>query len=509
MKKKILSIFSLIVAFVFIFVNVNATEITTDSSKAGTTDTSSYLITNTGELKVTNVTSGDAFSAYKVLDGFYNSTSNTLTYEFTDSFKAFLSSSETYSSLTVDEYVELTSGDITSGKTTTTSTLDKLVSSYASYVKQNSVSGTAMTVSGTDATLTCAVGAYLILPTSTSSVYAVMVGNVSLTTGDDGWEIDGTEIVAKVSQASVSVVTKSSTDTADTNSDNDNSYNTDETYTNTITATVPQYPTNATNTTYTITIDVADGATFTGVSDVVISSGDTTYTNTNGTITDSNGNTVATVTYTDGVVTISVDPTYAGTTLTIAYNEYLDDENEDLVIGGTGNVDKITLTYSNDPYGTGTTTADTTATARTYGLKLYKVDKDDNTKKLSGAVFDVYSDSSLTKKIATLDATDADNGVSSYIGLKEGTFYLKEVTAPTGYKTSSDTFTVIIGEAGEADSTTGYYKTTIENEKSSLLNLPVTGGSGVIFYSLLGLLIIIIGMVAYIVYRKNKNQESN
>jgi len=509
-KNKILKLLIVILSFAFININVNAIEITTDSSTSGTSDTNSYLVVNTGELKVTNVSSSDVLSAYKILNGFYNKTANSLTYEFTSDFKAFLSSSSDYSSLTVDEYVKLTSGDITSGSTKSNETIDKLSSSYLTYIKQNNISGTQMSTVGTTSTLTCQVGAYLIYPTSTTNVYATMVGNVSLTVSNNEWSIEASEIVAKVSQASVSVTTG-----GDVSSTNENSYNTGEVYTNTVNVTVPQYPVNGTNTDITITIDTADGTDFSGLDEVSVSSGDNEFTvkvdssdENKATIVDSNNEIIVTIEYDDstGKITIVIDTTKVGDELEIEYKESLN--KDEAVAGGSGNVDTVTLTYPTDPYTNGTTNSSTAkATAYTYGLAVYKNDSESTSTMLSGAMFDIYSDSNLTTKVGTTTLTDS-SGKGTYFGLKAGTYYLKEVTAPTGYKLSSDKYTIIIGENGQTDTTEGYYKTTISNELSSLLDLPFTGGSGTVMYFLLGILLILIGIVAYICYRKNKMETS-
>lgn len=144
MKKKIIGLLVAILTFCLAF-DVNAVAITTDSSTKGKNDTNSYLVTNDAAIMITNAPASDTLVAYKILDPFYNSSTNVITYEFTTSFKAFLASNTTYKNLTVDDYYKLTSGDITSGSTRTSSTLDKLASAYAGYIKTNSVTGVELT----------------------------------------------------------------------------------------------------------------------------------------------------------------------------------------------------------------------------------------------------------------------------------------------------------------------------------------------------------------------------
>ena len=57
-------------------------------------------------------------------------------------------------------------------------------------------------------------------------------------------------------------------------------------------------------------------------------------------------------------------------------------------------------------------------------------------KKLAGAVYGVYSDKECTKLIVTMPATDA-NGTSTVEVNATGTAYLKEITAPKGFKLSA------------------------------------------------------------------------
>lgn len=197
-KSKIFSVFLIAVLLCFAVVKVNA--ITTNST-AGTIDTNSAYVTDKATLTVTGVQSEDQFKAYKLLDAFYNSTANTVTYEFTTNFKAYLDGSETNSGLTVDSYFDLTSGSITSGSTQTTSTLDTLVSGYVSYIKTHSVSGTDMTVSGNTASATLEAGAYLVIPVSTTKIYAPMVGNLDFEAAGTTWTLNNEAIVAKVTDA--------------------------------------------------------------------------------------------------------------------------------------------------------------------------------------------------------------------------------------------------------------------------------------------------------------------
>ena len=68
---------------------------------------------------------------------------------------------------------------------------------------------------------------------------------------------------------------------------------------------------------------------------------------------------------------------------------------------------------------------------------------------LAGAVYDVYKDSALTKKVGTL-TTDANGSTGTIQNLVPGTYYAKERTAPKGFQLNSDVISVTVasGQTG-------------------------------------------------------------
>lgn len=499
-KSKFFSIFLVAVLLCFAVVRVNA--ITTNST-AGKIDTNSAYVTDQATLTVTGVQSGDQFKAYKLLDAFYNSTANTVTYEFTTNFKAYLDGSETNSGLTVDSYFDLTSGSITSGSTQTTSTLDTLVSGYVSYIKTHSVSGTDMTVSGNTASATLEAGAYLVIPVSTTKIYAPMVGNLDFEAAGTTWTLNNEAIVAKVTDAGLN---KSVSGT-----DGKNLMDSEFTYT--VVGTVPQYPTNATNRVYTVKDTMSAGISFVGLRNGAFTVKDGT-TNLNvaedtGKVTNEAGNEVATVTIEGQVMTINFNVQYlTSTTVTITYKAVL---NEHAVLGDAGNANSAVLTYSNDPYGNGTYTTPVdgggegpgpVVDTKVYGIEVLKYAGTDTADVLEGAKFDVYADAELTKKVGEI-VTDA-NGIGRLAGVTAGTYYLKETKAPVGYRMLDDALQVKVKvEGSTAASTEGYYKAEISNTKNGIL--PFTGGNGLLIYSIFG--IIVIGIAGYLIIEKQKKDK--
>ena len=505
MKKKNKILLSILSVFLLIgIVNVSAITV---GSETGSADPNSKIITDTATLSITGVVSEDQFRVYKILDAFYNDSTNVITYEFTDDFQSFLndSSNPDYQKLKVDDLYAYSSGSITTGSTLSNSDIDKLASAYAGYIKSHSVGGTQMNVSGTTASATLQAGSYLVLPTATSRVYAVMVGNLDFTASNNTWAINNEEIVAKVSDADISKsVGEEGYDSG--------SYSIGDDVPFIITGSIPQYPTNATNKVYTITDTLSAGLDFTGISSVVIKDGDTALTtSSDGKVTNAGGQEVAVISITGRVMTITFDVNYVNsTTITVNYTARLN-ENAGLGVNG-GNTNSASLTYSNDPYGTGTSTTvpeegDGQVDILVYGLEIYKYATNGGAA-LEDAEFTIYKDVDLQQVIDVV--TTDSNGIAQYKGLAAGTYYIKETKAPTGYRLDNSIISVKIGPGEgslEPAETEGYYRLEVANNEAGLL--PVTGGVGTIVFTLVGLAIIAGAFYFFFVYRKKNEQQED
>lgn len=492
--KKYLKLFILLIGFMACSFVHAETEITFDSTRRGITDNESYYITNKAIFTVNNVVSTDSFKAYKILDAYYNENANTITYDFTNDFQAYLKTTTDYKDLTSSDYYSLSSGSLTSGSTLTSSTLDKLVSGYASYIKTNNVSGSLMNVSGNTASLSLEAGSYLILPVSTTKVYSVMVGNLDFTAEDEKyWNLNDETIVAKVSEAKVEKYVDDNKDSAD--------HSIGEIYTYTIKATVIQYPTNATNKTFKIVDTLDKSITLTGINTIIVKDGDTLLTTDSGVIKNVNNKVVATITYGNNILTMDFNvDNLTSTNITITYNASLNTSlNEKSYSDCSGSKNKVKLIYSNDPYGTGTyETEEKETTVYTHWLQILKFEGNDQTKVLSGAKFEIYSDAELKNKIGEM--ITGEDGIATYNGIKGGTYYLKEASAPSGYRKINDILTADIKKES------CLYRIHVSNTKNGLL--PFTGGSGSSSYIVIGGIIIFIGTCSMIYYRK-KNMVTN
>ena len=196
-------------------------------------------------------------------------------------------------------------------------------------------------------------------------------------------------------------------------------------------------------------------------------------------------------------------------------------------VGGAGNSNTATLTYSNNPYDTTSTqTQETSNKVFTYGAEITKTDKTTG-EVLKGAEFELSSDSTKLYFVKTASGvyyqanqSDAgattnlvvdDKGKLALYGLDEGTYSLSETKAPDGYNKSAEAKTITIKDANmdgaldDEEGTTGIYKLTFPN--SSGFQLPVTGGAGTVAFVAGGIVFVGLGILLLVIASKKKNLQ--
>ena len=255
------------------------------------------------------------------------------------------------------------------------------------------------------------------------------------------------------------------------------------------------------------------------------------------------GNTLLTVGMTDFK---NKQQTNAGKKITVTYTATL---NENAVVGGAGNVNSATIQYSNDPSSTGTGESEPDKVrVFTYGFTVDKYTGDnynDAATRLAGAEFTLTAkgDTSAIKFVqvnagsATEDAvyrvakagetagttttiTTPANGKVVFQGLKNGEYTLTETKAPAGYnKLASAIGVKVDGQNDGTDTTDATVTITYNNDNGNSYNqtasngvipvqnksgaiLPGTGGMGTIAFTVIGVLVIALG-VAWTFKRKN------
>lgn len=256
------------------------------------------------------------------------------------------------------------------------------------------------------------------------------------------------------------------------------------------------------------------------------------------------GNTLLTVGMTDFK---NKQQTNAGKKITVTYTATL---NENAVVGGAGNVNSATIQYSNDPSSTGTGESEPDKVrVFTYGFTVDKYTGDnynDAATRLAGAEFTLTAkgDTSAIKFVqvnagsATEDAvyrvakagetagttttiTTPANGKVVFQGLKNGEYTLTETKAPAGYNKLASAIGVKVNGSNDGTDTTNAtvnitynndnndttYDQTVSNGVIPVQNksgaiLPGTGGMGTIAFTVIGVLVIALG-VAWTLKRKN------
>lgn len=189
-----------------------------------------------------------------------------------------------------------------------------------------------------------------------------------------------------------------------------------------------------------------------------------------------------------------------------------------------------TLEYGNNP-GETTTTTPSEAKTPTYPLDIKKFAKGEDNKKLAGAKFKLYKEStdsednlikvsgsngnyvvdpaSSTTEFVSVESIEGKGYNLHVNGLAAGTYYLVETEAPAGYNKLTASIKVVITKAGDEwtiskDGTEEKDKIIdVENSTGSIL--PSTGGMGTIAFTVVAALLVLGVAVSFIRDRKREN----
>lgn len=314
-----------------------------------------------------------------------------------------------------------------------------------------------------------------------------------------------------------------------------------DTLTFTLTSTIPDM--SAYNTyTFKFKDTLSKGLTFGQVTSVTV--GNTTLTkDTDYTVTTApadSGKTLLTVAMKDFKTKQQAN---AGKKITVTYAATL---NKDAVVGGAGNVNSATIQYSNNPSTNGTGESEPSKVrVFTYGFTVDKYtgkNYDDTATRLVGAEFTlahkggtaisfvkvadsatqnaVYRVAKADEAGATTTITTPANGKVDFRGLENGEYTLTETKAPAGYnKLASAIGVKVDGQNNGTDTTHATVVIKYDNNNGSVYDqtasngvipvqnkpgvvLPGTGGMGTIAFTVIGVLVIALG-VAWTLKRKN------
>lgn len=216
----------------------------------------------------------------------------------------------------------------------------------------------------------------------------------------------------------------------------------------------------------------------------------------------------------------------AGDVITVTYNAYI---TADAAVTDPA-TNKVHLEYSTNPDGSGTgESTPSESKVYTYPIEIFKFYKDGKTEKgLANATFKLSTSKDSTaagidlvkdttpensyhvkgegETSTVTEVTTPEGGKITIRGLKAGTYYLHEITAPTGFNKLTHPVKIEI-TADENDQSKATYKINdvanagenshqvkVENMKGTML--PETGSFGTIGLTILGVAVVLLGVFA-------------
>lgn len=457
-------------------------------------------------ITVENALEKDVLAAYKVVDITYDATRKTLSHAWNRDFANYFAGTTPYNATayTVEQFAALESDS---------DDLKTLLAQLPNYIIAESIAPVSTQTVAADKTATfadLAMGEYFIRPTSTTSVYQLMLQKVEPTVSGNKYVIDDVTFTAKHKGVTVDKTA------------NKTSVTKNEKVTYTIKVDVPTYASQAVDKSFSVADLLPDGLTIDTVSIKVQIDG-----------TDVNAaaytlDTAATAEYT---FKLSVDTAkYAaswsasgGKQLVITYTATLNDDDTTAV--NTKETNKVTFDYSNYPYVENSHKQKTdTVDVTTFAIKIDKFVKDQEATKLAGAKFDLYRtathaeiDAGTSVEIPHTsiqgiklegDKVTDDNGAATFEKYEANgnkyDYYLVETQAPSGYNILDNAVKVNFTDA-EVEATAGVYTVKVSN--SSGIQLPITGGTGTVIFTIIGIALMVGAVVLFVVSRK-KAKES-
>lgn len=203
---------------------------------------------------------------------------------------------------------------------------------------------------------------------------------------------------------------------------------------------------------------------------------------------------------------------------------------------GTPVVNHSQLTYTNNYYVGSNSDSNLEDEVRSYTFKFnvfkYDTSKTENAA-LAGAKFGLYKEDGTT---LIKEATSEEDGIVNFnILLNEGTYYVKEITAPNGYRVDDHPYKVEISATQANNEYDGKYtvtvddttviNTVVQNGETPIysakdkipvlgigntpgLSLPGTGGMGTTLFTFGGLVLVLVAGIMFVVYIRRQKKQS-
>ena len=475
---------------------------------------------------------GKTVNAYKMFSATVSSDGGAVSHTLNDAWKPFFKNSVGLTDVT-DANVNDKANDYVSGLTGKEKDLSAFAAKASNWAQTNNIA--------VDATATVSKNADKYTATFTNLDYGYYVVAVpGATVADTNSQyaalipVHSTSVDASIKGALPTVVKK-------VNGESATSAKIGDPLTFTLTSTIPDMSAYSTYT-FNFKDTLSKGLTFNQVDSVKV--GDTTLTkNTDYTVTTTNeasGETLLTVAMNEFKKKQQAN---AGKKITVTYTATL---NKDAVVGGAGNVNSATIQYSNNPSTNGTGESEPSKVrVFTYGFTVDKYtgkNYDDTATRLAGAEFTlshkggtaisfvkvadsatqnaVYRVAKADEAGATTTITTPANGKVDFRGLENGEYTLTETKAPAGSnKLASAIGVKVDGQNNGTDTTHATVVIKYDNNNGSVYDqtasngvipvqnkpgvvLPGTGGMGTIAFTVIGVLVIALG-VAWTLKRKN------
>lgn len=523
MKSLMKKVFAAAAAIATVF-GLAATTVATANAAGG----NATLTVSTKDAKF----AGKTVNAYKMFSATVSSDGGAVSHTLNDAWKPFFKNSVGLTDVT-DANVNDKANEYVSGLTGKEKDLSAFAAKASNWAQTNNIA--------VDATATVSKNADKYTATFTNLDYGYYVVAVpGATVADTNSQyaalipVHSTSVDASIKGALPTVVKK-------VNGESATSAKIGDPLTFTLTSTIPDMSAYSTYT-FNFKDTLSKGLTFNQVDSVKV--GDTTLTkNTDYTVTTTNeasGETLLTVAMNEFKKKQQAN---AGKKITVTYTATL---NKDAVVGGAGNVNSATIQYSNNPSTNGTGESEPSKVrVFTYGFTVDKYtgkNYDDTATRLAGAEFTlahkggtaisfvkvadsatqnaVYRVAKADEAGATTTITTPANGKVEFRGLENGEYTLTETKAPAGYnKLASAIGVKVNGQNNGTDTTNATVTITYNNDNGNDYNqtasngvipvqnksgvvLPGTGGMGTIAFTVIGVLVIALG-VAWTLKRKN------
>ena len=465
---------------------------------------STVTATSTASITINNAVENDVLKAYKVVDITYNEASNHVSYAWNSAFADYFAGTTSYNdtAYTVEGFATLTDDS---------AELKNVLAGLPKYIADNNIDAAKTATVGEGGTATfanLAMGEYFIRPSSTTSVYQLMLQKIEPKVEEDSegnphYVIEDVTFTAKKEEVTI-------TKTADKTSVTKN-----EKVAYTVAVDIPTYSAEATDKTIYVSDLLPDGLTIDTASiNVKIDGADvnpTAY----------NLDTTATKDYTFKLSVSTQQYTNSwtnqgGNKLVITYTATLNNDNTtevNVIETNTATFDYSFYPYVENSHKQKTDKVDVT----TFAIKIDKYVAGSHATKLADAKFDLYrtaTDAEIAAGVTETiphttingiklesDVVTNDSGVATFEKYEaNGTkydYYLVETQAPHGYNILAEAVKV---NFTDAEATNGVYTVKVPN--SSGITLPITGDEGIVIFTVIGIALMAGAVILFVLFHK-------